>query len=371
MKKKILIALSLVILTACSETNDVPAEDISASESTSASSTMLSEETRIETTQSITEEKTAVSETISDTETFTEESVTSEEASDITELTEFISYADEDHVKISGRTLYENDVRYLGYTCSAVEFTFCGTYAEIELIPEPMQCDNDEYSYYSVLLDSEEIFRGLLKEQTVFCAVDSDTAAEHTVKLTKLSEGCFGAVGVGYIRTVSYDEIRPTQPAGHRIEFIGDSLTCGYGDEASGAEEHFSTSTENGLIGYAALTAERLGFDYNIVGMNGIGIVSRYTPHGEKRTEGFLMPELYRYTDGFRSDEIWDSSRFVPDICVIALGANDNSYTLGIESREEEFSEGYAEFIKQVRAANPDAYILCVSGIQRSNLYDV
>ena len=84
------------------------------------------------------------------------------------------------------------------------------------------------------------------------------------------------------------------------------------------------------------------------------------------------MPELYRYTDGFRSKDIeWDNSTFVPDICVIALGANDNSYTNHIPERENEFREEYKKFIASVREKNPNAYILCVSGIQQSNLAEV
>ncbi|MGN0636783.1 MAG: GDSL-type esterase/lipase family protein [Huintestinicola sp.] len=288
-----------------------------------------------------------------------------------TGLSEFECYADAQHVKLSGRTLFRDNIRYLGYSCSAAEFDFYGTYAEIELIMEPEECDEKERSYYSVTVNSEEVFRGVLTEDMVFCAVDEEIADRYRVKITKLSEGCFGAVGIGRIRTVAAGETAPPPVSDIRIEFIGDSLTCGYGDEASSAEEKFSTSTENGLLGYAALTAERLGAEYNIIGMNGIGIVSRYTPNGEKKTEGFLMPELYKYTDGFRSDELWDNSEFVPDICVIALGANDNSYTRGITSREDEFSEKYIEFIRQVREANPDSYIICASGIQRSNLYDV
>ena len=33
----------------------------------------------------------------------------------------------EDNVRIGGRTMLENDIRYMDYTCTYVEFTFTGT----------------------------------------------------------------------------------------------------------------------------------------------------------------------------------------------------------------------------------------------------
>ena len=383
MKRYVYMLMAAITLTACSPINDEAAPQ---EEYLSASAATITEKKTVTFSEKVT---TEASELISDTVS-SEESIVSElcdteitEAPIVTsdepmltetandELAEYICYADSEHVKICGRTLFKDNVRYLGYSCSSVEFNFHGKYAEIELIPEPLSSEENEYSYYSVTVNSEDVFKGLLTEKTVFTAVDTDTAEDINIKITKLSEGCFGAVGVGYIKTIADGEIFPAEPAQKRIEFIGDSLTCGYGVNAANATERFSTSTEDGLAAYAAITAERLGMDYNIIGMNGIGVISRYTPRGEKKTEGFLMPELYRYTDGFRSNEIWDNNNFVPDICVIALGANDNSYTCGIKSREEEFSEGYIDFIKQVRQANPNAYIICASGIQKSNLYEV
>lgn len=376
--KKIAVITAALMLAACSRVNEAPEENFSSAspfsvtEQTPAEDkiTAAARSTDVVFTESLTETEVQESTQLTETESLSAYRA-AEENTDSVSLEEYVCHADSSHVKISGRTLYKDDVRYLGYSCSSVEFCFHGRYAEAELIPEPHPAEEGEYSYYSVTVNSEEVFRGLLTERTVVTAVDKDAPEDFRVKITKLSEGCFGAVGIGYIKTVSSGEIGPAPQAEKMIEFIGDSLTCGYGVEASGATERFSTATENGLAAYAALTAERLGMDYSIIGMNGIGIISRYTPRGEKNTEGFLMPDLYRYTDGFRSDELWDNSSRSPDICVIALGANDNSYTKGIKSREEEFSDGYIEFIKQVRQANPTAYIICASGIQRSNLYDI
>lgn len=375
MKRFAVIALSLM-LTACVKVDETP--DIVSMESESASVSVQIVQTaqdletvteRIDDQENITE-TTLMSESLDEEDTADAfHSVTAEGNGDDESLAEHICYADDAHVKVNGRALYRDNTRYLGFSCSSIEFCFKGRYAEAELIPEPVESADGENSYFSVTVNSKEVYKGILTEKKVFTLVDNDVSEELCVKITKLSEGCFGAIGIGYIKTVSESEIVPAPKSDKMIEFIGDSLTCGYGVEASGATEHFSTSTENGLKAYAALTAEQLGADYSIVGMNGIGVVSRYTPHGKKNTDGFLMPDLYQYTDGFRSDEIWESD-YLPNICVIALGANDNSYTGVDPERKKEFSDGYIKFIGQVRKTNPNAYIICVSGIQRSNLAD-
>lgn len=371
MKKFAAIAL-VIMLTACAkvdETSDIVPINSESFVQTSEQSVQSERAAELEEVAEESSAKVLSEETAEKKVTETAAVETSVNEAGDEGLAEYICYADSTHVKVGGRTLYKDNTRYLGYSCSSVEFCFKGRYAEAALIPEPSESADGESSYYSVTVNSEEVYRGLLTKKTVLTFVDKETSENCCVKITKLSEGCFGAIGIEYIKTFSEGEIVPAPKADRMIEFIGDSLTCGYGVEASGATERFSTATENGLKAYAAMTAERLGADYSIIGMNGIGIVSRYTPRGEKNTNGFLMPDLYQYTDGFRSEELWDGS-YSPDICVIALGANDNSYTGESSERKQEFSDGYIDFIGQVRKANPNAYIICVSGIQRSNLAD-
>lgn len=48
---------------------------------------------------------------------------------------------------------------------------------------------------------------------------------------------------------------------------------------------------------------------------------------------------------------------------VINLGTNDYSYlSPSFSSRSKEFIKGYADFLKQVRQKNPNAYIFCTMG---------
>ncbi len=50
---------------------------------------------------------------------------------------------------------------------------------------------------------------------------------------------------------------------------IGDSISCGYGNEGKSQNEHFSPDTENARDAYGAIAARRLGADYACVAWSG------------------------------------------------------------------------------------------------------
>ena len=64
----------------------------------------------------------------------------------------------------------------------------------------------------------------------------------------------------------------------------------------------------------------------------------------------------------------WDFS-FEPDIVVINLGTNDDSYCKGDKDKIAEFTREYKNFITKIRRYNPDAYILCTLGIMGNSLF--
>lgn len=65
----------------------------------------------------------------------------------------------------------------------------------------------------------------------------------------------------------------------------------------------------------------------------------------------------------------WDFTEKQPDIIVINLGTNDDSYCQETEWKQEEYRDKYAEFLLDVRAKNPGAEIFCVLGLMGARLY--
>ncbi len=284
--------------------------------------------------------------------------------------------ADERYVRVLGRTLYRDGIRYLGYSCSAVEFTFTGLRAEAVLWTDSPSFEENLKAWVAVFIDDEEIpsKRFRLEETATYLLYEAQEVKTTKIRLVKYSEAAFGKVGIIKLILDSDVPPQPTERLTRRLEFIGDSITCGYGNEGQWNVDNFHTAQENPWDAYAALSARRLQADYHMVCWSGIGILSSWTEQ-EVPNEEILMPELYPYTDrstelalANEATELWDNNRFVPDCIVINLGTNDNSYTKGIPERVEAFEAKYYEFVKTVRRMNPSSIILCTLGAMGQEL---
>ena len=195
------------------------------------------------------------------------------------------------------------------------------------------------------------------------------------VQLIKLSEGTQSLMALQEILTDGKIEPLPDKPL--KMEFIGDSITCGYGVEGKNETETFTTATENVTKGYAYLTAEALGADAVMTCFSGHGIISGYTSDPEVRNSAELVPPYYekegrncfRMPNGKRAEEIdRDFGAFQPDYIVLNLGTNDLSWCGTDWERGEMFAREYTKFLKTVRKHNPEARILCALGVMGTEL---
>lgn len=286
--------------------------------------------------------------------------------------------ADESYVRVLGRTLFRDGIRYLGYSCSAIEFTFTGLRAEAALWSTSPKLEDHLKAWVAVFIDEEETpsKRFMLDEEIgTYLLYEGKEIKTTRIRLVKYSEAAFGKVGIKKL-ILDCEKPEPTPARTRRLEFIGDSITCGYGNEGLWNTDTFHTAQENPWDAYAARTARRLEAEYHLISWSGIGIISDWTDQ-EVPNEEILMPVLYPYTDrstdltlGNEKPEVWDHNRFIPDCIVINLGTNDNSYTKGIAERVAVFEAKYYEFIKEVRRSNPASTILCTLGAMGQELYE-
>ncbi len=324
--------------------------------------------TDVETTEITTEVTTATeAETTTETIAVPETETVIESIAEVTtgQLYESDFRADEDYVKISGRT-YTNSsgTVILSNTYSSVEFAFCGTLAEVTLTSD---CVSSK-ARVGIFVNGERTIDTMLTEKTTTLKVfESDTPKKCIVSIIKLSEQSHSYVGVKNIHAVTEYGIIPTPERERKIEFIGDSITCGYGVDAPSEKYDFSTETEDGSKTYAALVGKALDADVNIVAWSGIGAYSCYTS-GNEPSQWKLISGIYSNADTMHTSRKWDFSAWQPDVVVINIGTNDNSWTKGIDERVDTFGSAYYDFICQVREANPDAYIICSLGAMGKEL---
>lgn len=282
------------------------------------------------------------------------------------------SYPDRYSVRPIGRTYYENGIRYLSHSGSGVEFACKGEYVTIKLV------DDSQGAYlkghkprYAIYKNNMIMAEGTLTESEQYFNIILDGYYnESVIKILKLSEAQYSAMGIGEISVYGKSAIEPTEEKSLKIEFIGDSITCGYGIDTFTENGVFSTETENFTKTYAYLTAQHLDADYSAVCFSGYGVYSGYTTAGRINSEDTVLPYYDKscFLYGGR-ETAWDFGEFRSDIVVINLGTNDASYCSNSLSGRQEFTRAYADFIRQVRYYNPYAYIICMLGDMNNSLY--
>lgn len=291
-------------------------------------------------------------------------------------------------LRIHGRTVWDEEKQALfcNWTCSGVTVRFTGTYLKAKLAvladqipampgfpPTP-----DYYPHIGVVTDGAT----LENRQDILADGWYDLwqgeAGEHTVRIVKVSENSRGKLGIqalecdGEILTVPAEK-KPT------MEIIGDSITCGFGDESSDNSPEFLCSEENGWMTYGAIAARELGYEWNQICVSGISASQPEHPM-------FPMPgmnEIYHLTDQLYDERRgvepakWDFENHHTDIVVLNLGTNDVNpirFAPGFENTaamEAYFQKRYREFIEDIRRLNgKDTFIVCALGSMDYYLYD-
>ena len=285
-----------------------------------------------------------------------------------------------ENVKPLGRTHQLPDCLWLCFSGTGAEFTFHGSRCEVTIAGDANACPDkcDELVRIAICVDGVRVVDEMIDDaEKTFTVLNAAEKRDVVVRIVKLSETAMSTCGVKAIAVDDPEGVRPTPASTRRIEFIGDSITCGYGMDDEDPEHKFSTATEDATRAYAIRTAEALGADCSLVSISGYGIISGYTATGEEKVTAQLLPAYYEKL-GFsygtfhqRAAEAtcWDFSAFRPDLVVINMGTNDDSYTLDDPERQEEYRAAYVDFLRVVRRNNPGARILCTLGVMGDRLY--
>ncbi len=282
----------------------------------------------------------------------------------------------EENVRIHGRTVYDDGSLWLGLSATGVGFNFRGSKVEFILHGDDVPVDSKSGQRFAIFVDGQrydDVFLNDDKSQTVSLELNK---GRHTVRLLKASECSAGTAKLDEIRTDSR-WIRPEFKPKHTIEFIGDSLTCGYGVESAKQSDGFQLAQEDATKTFAYKTAEFFDADASLVCYSGCGVLSGYSSDTSKPETYNLMPNFYELTghcffsmDKKLIDDVkWDFEE-LPELIVINLGTNDELYFGKDAKRQEAFKKAYVSFMKRVRKLNPDSHIMSAVGLCGEELFD-
>ena len=269
-------------------------------------------------------------------------------------LTETDVPASDARIQYVGRVNFTNPESPL-YTYPGVQIIagFEGTSIRMKAKPKS--------AFYMAQIDELEPFKVdyLNHADTVMLLAEGLPEGKHVVKLMNIIEGYeLRPEFYGFILDPGKELTNPPTLPQRKIEFVGNSITCGYGIEATVGTASFSYDTENHYLSFAALTARALEAQHLVVARSGIGIFRNYNGPYDGKPET-AMPALYDYTNFGDLSEVWDFSRYTPDLVCVNLGTNDTSAG---RYNKVKLREAYASFLQHLRARYPNAKIVMLSG---------
>ncbi len=284
----------------------------------------------------------------------------------------------------NGRYLDHNGIRYFDYSASGFCFVMKGKNAQATFLSDPEKWSEENKAVLGIFITEgnnfeistipeEPTIRLTLRDAETRCTLfDSDQEKTVCIRVMKFSEAAFGFAGLKELEIDgSLCEIQQKSDA-LKLEFIGDSITCGYGVEGLWEKDTFTTQQERPDKAYAFLTAKALGAQVHLCSWSGIGLTSNYVDPATINLPDthYLMQANWPYTDKSLSlrlglePEVWDAKvRYEPDLVVINLGTNDISWVRGIEDRRLNYVAQLRHLIEAVHRRSPKAVILCCLGI--------
>jgi len=239
------------------------------------------------------------------------------------------------------------------FSYSVVSIRACFTGMSIAIIMN----DNTGNNYLNLILDGKllDTFK-ITAGQKTYKIADGLENTTHEIEIFKRTEEMFGKTQFfGFVLDNGATLVPIANKRAKLIEYIGNSITCGYGNEGINGGT-FGPTTENHYMTYAAITSRNFNARHLAVCKSGIGIYRNWdgpaTGNQDNMTNYYTRVFLYDENPKYSfSDQ--------PDLVCIDLGTNDFS-TAGGDSAK--FVSHYFRLIDtlQLKYAKPD--IICLLG---------
>lgn len=226
-------------------------------------------------------------------------------------------------------------------------FRFKGNACTVNLTDEHLY--DRFFNYVQFIVDGHYSRFKLSSAQNELSVGDHLKDTVHTVIICKTTES-----NIGYLQfngATCHELLPHPVPPKRKIEFIGNSITCGTGSDQSkipcGKGEWYDE--HNSYLSYGPVTARALDAQYHLTSYSGIGLI--HSCCGLK----FVMPQIFDKIDLLDDSLQWNFEKYQPDVVTICLGQND-----GIQDATK-FCNAYIDFIHTLRKDYPKAHIVLLS----------
>jgi lysophospholipase L1-like esterase len=205
------------------------------------------------------------------------------------------------------------------------------------------------HNYLEVVVDGKAFRLQTKAKRDTITVAENLSAGVHTLVVCKNTEA-----NIGYLQLVGIiceQLVKPVSKPKRKIEFIGNSITCGTGSDLSEIPcgKGVWQDQHNAYLSYGPTTARALNAQYHLSAVSGIGLMHSCC------NMNIIMPPVFDKIS-MRNDTInWNFKNYQPDVVTICLGQND-----GIQDSTA-FCDNYVSFIKQLRGYYPKATFICLT----------
>ena len=242
-------------------------------------------------------------------------------------------------------------------SASSVTFGFKGTTCTLNLQASDTR---PHHNYVVIEVDGQYYSRKKIMPAGTKVEVIVPTGS-HTLSVYKATEAANGNV---VFKDAEGDIFRAIEKPKKKIEFIGDSITCGMGNDLTeipcGTGEWYDQ--HNAYYSYAPITARALGADYLLSSVSGIGMYRNWNDEHDKEA---IMPDVYEHLYLNKDNPVPYPFGYNAAITCIALGTNDFSDGDGKKQRlpfnEDKYVANYVKFITMIYSHSPNTRIVMLT----------
>ncbi|WP_084625573.1 SGNH/GDSL hydrolase family protein [Salinimicrobium xinjiangense] len=266
-------------------------------------------------------------------------------------------FFEDDNAKFlySGRTLNTAEGTKLVTSAASVRTNVYGDTVTVFL-----KSENEQHHYVAVELNDDHLGRFRILKDTLKFALKKDTL--NSLVIYKETEAANGELIFNGLRAQQIE--MPEENKRAKIEFIGDSITCGMGADTSetGCDEGEWYDQHSAYFAYGPRVARALEVDFELNCVSGMGIYRNWNDEDQP-----VMAEVYPYLhlNGNHGKRAVVDKDNPPHIVSIALGTNDFSKGDGVKERalfnSETFIDNYTAFIGSILKIYPETKIALIT----------
>ena len=256
--------------------------------------------------------------------------------------------ADNAFIQYTGRISFSNPLLPKFWQPGVyIETKFVGS--DCDIIVRDQELWGKNHNYLEVVVDGKPIRLQTKSKQDTIAVARGLSKGSHTLLICKNTEA-----NIGWLEFVGLKCKQLVKPAAkhiRKIEFIGNSITCGASSDQSEIPcgKGVWQDQHNAYLSYGPTTARTLNAQWVLSAVSGIGLMHSCC------NMNIIMPPVFDKINMRDDSLLWDFKKYQPDVLTVCLGQND-----GIQDSVI-FCNNYVQFIAELRSHYPATQIILLT----------